>query len=939
MRRLRSAVLLSFAAAALAAPAAHAATARPIAPADKAHVQALPFFSWQRVSKAVSYDFQLAADSGFHTIVPDGAIHTKNTYAAVDKSVADGTFYWRVRAVDSSGHGGAWSKTRMMVKSWTVQSQPTSPVGGQHVVYPGTPLVLRWSEVPYAYKYRVYLTTDPQLGNSAFSSSARWIETQATALTVPTALASGTYYWAVLPLDNAGHPGRQSATASFTWDWPSTVALHPVADLAQQAGAQPGQVFRPELSWNPVAGAARYDVEISTSSVFAAGSKVCCDQPVLGTSTQPVHTLPNAKTFYWRVRAEDPDGNPGNWSVGAPFTEMFDPAAVPGLHLEDNNGPIATGATTSAPVIRWNDVPGASSYEVHMVPSDGTDCNYTALTGQNWDVQTATPAFNPLAAHKTVSPTPVGAAYTQPVGWDFNKPLVPGQAYCVLVRARSDRDVKGNEVVSDWTQLGSGAAFTYQDPAAQPARSPFRAVAGDYHAVTSVHGMPLFTWNPIPGAASYWVIVAKDELMTDVVDVGLTTVPAYAPRSQFGQPKTYPDTSNAYYWAIVPATGDDGGGALSLPTQDAPQAFHKDSDPPAAPSLTLPAPGVQPRFAWQPVVGARSYRLQVSQDPGFGTLVDDVTTDSTAYTSSSTYPADSVLYWRVRANDETNIGLNWTPTQSTSRSLGVPGIGGGNPTASAVLPTLTWNAVPGATSYDIHLDGQRQGAKQDYTVRSTAVTFLGFTGVGVISWSVRANFPKLPTGEVHGPYSQAASFTRLVPPPSNVHGANPKGGVIVSWDPAPQARRYRVEVSTSNAFTSLVETALTESTSFAPKLATTAYATGGTLYYRVASVDEIGGVGGFTTGKFALPRGLRVSATGALRKGVRGKITVTVTTAKGKAVKSAKVKASGSGVKVSKRTGRKGTVVLKVRPRRRGTITLTVTRSGYAPGSAKVTVR
>jgi hypothetical protein len=42
---------------------------------------------------------------------------------------------------------------------------------------------------------------------------------------------------------------------------------------------------------------------------------------------------------------------------------------------------------------------------------------------------------------------------------------------------------------------------------------------------------------------------------------------------------------------------------------------------------------------------------------------------------------------------------------------------------------------------------------------------------------------------------------------------------------------------------------------------------------------------------------------------------------------------------VSKRTGRKGTVVLKVRPRRRGTITLNVTRSGYVPGSAKVTVR
>ncbi|MCW3066304.1 MAG: hypothetical protein JWN32_3476, partial [Solirubrobacterales bacterium] len=913
-------------------------------------VQALPFFSWRRIASAKSYDFQLAADVGFHTIVADGAVHTRNTFASVDKSLADGTYHWRVRAVDASDRAGAWSTTRTLVKHWTQAPQLAGPAGGQSVAYPGTPAVLRWSAVPYASKYRVVLATDPQLANSALPATIKSpVETAATAFTVPVALAGGTYYWGVTPLDNEGHPGARSVVESFTWAWQSAVQLNPVTDLAPQAGAQAGQVFQPELSWQPVAGAARYQVEIGTSSDFASGSKVCCDQPLLATSIQPVHTLPNTKTSYWRVRAVDVDGNPGAWSAGTSFTEMFDPAhtgpsdatpvTVDHLRLADNGGELSVGATTAAPVARWDDVPGASSYEVQMGPYQGGGCDYApSLTSQSWDMRTATTAFNPLAPARTASPTPAGSAYTQGVGLDGNKRMISGQAYCVRVRARSDRDIKGGDVVSGWTQLGGGPSFTYQAPLAAPARSPLQAVASDYHAVGSVHGMPVFTWDAIPGAASYWVVVAKDELLTDVVDVGLTNVPAYAPRSPGGQPKTYPDATDAYYWAVVPAANPDGSGTSGADTEDAPQSFHKISAPPAGPSVSMPAPGVQPRFAWHSVLGARSYRVQVSQDPGFGTLLDDVTTDSTAYTSSSTYPADSTLYWRVRANDETNVGLSWAGGPTLARRLSAPDPGSGNPSAGSAIPVLTWSPVAGATSYDLHVDDLQQGAIKDFTVRSTAFAPTKFTGVGVVHWSVRANFPKVPSGEVHGPYSDPRAFTRLSPPPANVHGANPRGGVVVSWDPAVQARRYRVEISASSAFTSLVESGLTETTSFAPKLNAVAYAAGGTLYWRVATIDEANSYGGYTAGQFALPRGLRVSATGSVRKGMRGQITVTVTTAKGKAVKSAQVKASGGGVRVSKRTGRQGTVVLRVRPRRRGTITLNVSRSGYTPGSATINV-
>ena|GEM_PF-2910037 len=42
-----------------------------------------------------------------------------------------------------------------------------------------------------------------------------------------------------------------------------------------------------------------------------------------------------------------------------------------------------------------------------------------------------------------------------------------------------------------------------------------------------------------------------------------------------------------------------------------------------------------PLFSWTPVAGAKTYILQVSNDPGFGSLVFYVETPNTAYASSA----------------------------------------------------------------------------------------------------------------------------------------------------------------------------------------------------------------------------------------------------------------------------------------------------------------
>src|SRR4029453_2432986 len=106
-----------------------------------------------------------------------------------------------------------------------------------------------------------------------------------------------------------------------------------------------------------------------------------------------------------------------------------------------------------------------------------------------------------------------------------------------------------------------------------------------------------------------------------------------------------------------------------------PVSFDKRSTPP---SQISPAAGAvvgaeQPIFHWTPVLGARNFNLQVSSDPTFASgMLDDVTTDSTAFTGDTTYPPGKKLYWRVRASDENKIGLKWSETRSFEHELPVP---------------------------------------------------------------------------------------------------------------------------------------------------------------------------------------------------------------------------------------------------------------------------
>jgi hypothetical protein len=292
----------------------------------------------------------------------------------------------------------------------------------------------------------------------------------------------------------------------------------------------------------------------------------------------------------------------------------------------------------------------------------------------------------------------------------------------------------------------------------------------------------------------------------------------------------------------------------------------------------------------------------------------------------------------VRANDENTLGMRWSETRTFRRRLPVPEPDGGNPLAGEAIPALTWSPVQGAVSYDMHVE-QADGTKRNFNMQSTAFTPVAFYGTGIWRWQVRANF-NTGLSPVSGGYSRLIPFARRIATPAGARTTKARRGIVLAWNPASQARQYRLQISTSEAFTTVVETATTENASYAPRMDHPAFRSGQPLFWRVATVDEGLNVGGYATSPLHRGRPMRVRLSGSLRAGRAGTVRVVVKDTRKRPVAGARVQVEGPRLRMRpRRTGRRGTVALRVRPARRGTVTFKVDKRGYAPASARLRVR
>lgn len=241
-------------------------------------------------------------------------------------------------------------------------------------------------------------------------------------------------------------------------------------------------------------------------------------------------------------------------------------------------------------------------------------------------------------------------------------------------------------------------------------------------------------------------------------------------------------------------------------------------------AATHPPLGI-PEFAWQPVPGATTYRIQFSQDIAFTTKVEVVTANLAHTPTDASKFGDGTWYWRVRVESPTAGDWSeiWAFTRQWASADNAPQLLAPADAAAVDFydpPIFSWSAVTGAASYRFQIATSSDGfAAATYNATTLATTHQPPAKLanGLYYWRV---VPLDGAGR-EGAASAVRSFTAayLAPPqllaPANF--ATPTFTPTFRWAAARGAQFYRLQYGTDSSFTAVgVTTVDTRNTTFTP---------------------------------------------------------------------------------------------------------------------------
>jgi len=247
-------------------------------------------------------------------------------------------------------------------------------------------------------------------------------------------------------------------------------------------------------------------------------------------------------------------------------------------------------------------------------------------------------------------------------------------------------------IVTALNAVGQGApsaevSGTPVFPAAVPAAATgVQATAGDTEVT--------LTWDPLAGATGYNLYWATAPGVTTATG---TKVP--------GATSPYVQTALANgttYYYIVTAANALGEGVASTEVSATPAV--PVAAPPAPIGVQADAGDAQVTISWTLMLGATSYNVYWATAPGVSTATGTKIPGATAPYVQAALVNGSPRYYIVTAVNSVGEGVASVPVSATPAvPVAAPAAPTGvHVTAGEAEVTLTWNPVPGATSYNIY---------------------------------------------------------------------------------------------------------------------------------------------------------------------------------------------------------------------------------------------
>jgi len=693
--------------------------------------------------------------------------------------------------------------------------------------------------------------------------------------TVPTPLASDTYYWHVREKDYFTNIwDSYSATWSFTLELSPTEA----PTLLLPTDEDYINDDTPYLDWSAVPLATSYQYQIATTTLFFLPT---VNINVGGSSATSPHL--NDRHYYWRVRGYNSEGY-GPWSSVWGFT--VDTVAPGSLTLvSPANYLVTSDYTDYTPTFVWNSASGAWRYRLEVdntadFSSPGiivhtSGLSYTSglnlLNGQYfWRVRAYDQADNngPWSAtwrvtiNKPVPPAPIlvspaSGTYTKDntpfLDWNAASLAVTYQVQIATTPTFSsiERDittsstayipsplpdgahywrVRGRDSIGNWGPWSTVWVFIIDT--VPPGTTILVSPASWSYTNDNT---PTFDWNPATGGYNYQIQISRDLFFSLIFLQSTSTNTIYTPSTVF--------TDGDYWWRVraIDRAGNEGPwSAIWL--------ISVDTVPPGTPTPLTPADDTYSNdttlyLEWTASVGGYSYQLHVDTDAGFGSLDVDYTSENTNYTTSSL--SDGVYYWRVRSIDQAgNIGgwsEVWQFTIDTVAPEQIPlYLPGNGVKINDSTPQLQWYGLGDAVEYQILVDTVDVFSSPIIN-ELTSATFLNIVTVladGDYYWKVRA---KDASGN-WGLWSATWVFTIDATGPDQPILSSPANDTIIS-DNTPQmfvgmvatATTYQFQIATTDAFGTLIINVEVASNAYTLISALT----DGTYYWRVRAADSL----------------------------------------------------------------------------------------------------
>jgi glucose/arabinose dehydrogenase len=612
-----------------------------IAPEDGAtDVSVDPVLSWEAVEQGAGYRVQVSGDAGFTSLIVDEA-GIEETEFGVSGLDFETTYYWRVQASNEAGDGD-WSE----VWSFTTEEEPLSPPGIVTLIFPedgatdvSVDPVLSWEAVEQGAGYRVQVSGDAGF-TSLIVDEAGLEETEfgVSGLDYET-----TYFWRVLATNNAGD-GEWSQVWSFVTEEEPVSPPGVVTLIAPEDGAVDVAVD-PVLSWEAVEQGAGYRVQVASDSEFG---DLVVDEAGIEETEFEVTGLDYETTYFWRVLASN-DAGDGEWSEVWSFTTEEEPLSLPGVVALVSPEDGATDVAVD-PVLSWEAELQASSYRLQVA----FDSEFGDLVLDADDIEVTEFEMS-------------GLEYETAYFW---RVLASNQA--------------GD---GDWSEVWSFS--TEEEPLSPPG---VVTLVSPEDEATDVSVDPVLSWEAVEQGAGYRVQVSGDAGFTSLV-----VDEASLEETEFGVSGL--DYETTYFWRVL-ASNDAGDGdwseVWSFTTEEEPLS------PPGVVALISPEDGavdvaVDPVLSWEAVAQGTGYRVQVSGDAGFTSLiVDEAGLEETEFEVSG-LDFETTYFWRVMAINDAGDG-EWSQVWSfvTEEEPLVPVVSSLELRVEGDVITIEWEAEAAA---------------------------------------------------------------------------------------------------------------------------------------------------------------------------------------------------------------------------------------------------